>query len=270
MVGSADIQQAFQTLGINDLPVCVHASLRSFGGLEHGPRTVIDGVLSAGCTLVVPAFTDHYDIAPPPGMRPQRNAWNYDVEGDMPGASRPPYAPSSNLINAGMGALPAAVVDTPGRMRGQHALNSFAALGPRAAEMIAGQQPDDVYAPLRAVAGAGGYALLMGVGLDRLTALHQAELLAGRNLFRRWALDPHGEPHMVHIGSCSNGFPQLDAGLAHLERRITVGDSVWRVYPLQDTINAAAELIRNDPEITRCRPDCRICNDAIAGGPIID
>jgi len=65
-------------------------------------------------------------------------------------------------------------------------------VGPLAQQLISGQQPLNVYAPFRALAEAGGWVVLMGVGPDKLTLLHYAEQLAGRIPFRRWANDPAG------------------------------------------------------------------------------
>jgi aminoglycoside 3-N-acetyltransferase len=111
----------------------------------------------------------------------------------------------------------------------------------------------------------------MGVGLDRLTLLHHAETLAGRNLFMRWANGPDGKPIGRRVGECSAGFPRLEPVLAHLTREAMVGASRWRVLPVEATLVAAAAAIRAQPSITHCaNPDCLDCHDAILGGPILD
>ena len=66
------------------------------------------------------------------------------------------YAPDApDIDRADMGAIPAAVLAMPGRVRGNHPLCSFAAIGPLADELVAAQQPLHVFAPLRALAEAG-------------------------------------------------------------------------------------------------------------------
>ncbi|MBA2452121.1 MAG: AAC(3) family N-acetyltransferase [Chloroflexia bacterium] len=264
------MQAAVRQLRLEDKPLCVHSSLRSFGGVDGGAKAVIDGLLAEGSTVLVPSFSSYFAIAPPEGMRPERNAWDYSVCWALPRSTRLRYTPSAGLIDSDMGALPVSMVSNPARSRGNHPLNSFMALGPTAEELVQHQSPLDVYAPLSELAERGGYVVLMGVGLERMTALHLAEQNAGRTLFRRWADDLKGKPMMVAIGSCSNGFPNLDDVLAPLERRVIVGESLWRVFPLRDVLKVAEQTMRDDPEITRCDDrDCERCNDAIAGGPIL-
>ena len=71
----------------------------------------------------------------------------------------------------------------------------------------------------------------------------------------------------VEVGSCSNGFDAFEPVLAPLARETTVGASRWRAYPARETLEAATDAIRANPEITRCDdPDCARCRDMVAGG----
>ena len=130
--------------------------------------------------------------------------------------------PAARKIAAGMGAL--GVLNTPGAVRGDHPLNSISALGPEAKELIAAQEPLDVYGPYRRAYERGGYLLLIGVDLTKATPLHFSEQVAGRNSFRRWALGEDGEILEVEIGSCSNGFGKFDGVVADIETERSRGD----------------------------------------------
>src|SRR5689334_13410001 len=68
------VRQAVRALGLGQQPLCVHASFRSFGGVSGGPAAVVDGLLDEGCTVLVPTFSWGYEVPPPPGLRPARNA----------------------------------------------------------------------------------------------------------------------------------------------------------------------------------------------------
>ena len=268
-VTTEDVRAAVRALGLSHRPLCVHSSLHSFGWVEGGAATVVDGLLAEGCTVLVPAFSPAFAVPPPPDRRLVRNGWDYDRFPGPTGGLGRVYTPDSQEIDKAMGAIPAAVVGMPGRSRGNHPGNSFAAVGPLAHDLIAEQAPMNVYAPLRRLAAHGGWVVLMGVGLNRLTLIHLAEQMAGRRLFRRWANGPDGQPIAVEAGGCSAGFGRLEPVLAPLMERLTVGRSPWLVLPAQATLAAAARAIQADPMATHCGdPQCERCNDAVLGGPV--
>ncbi|MBI4640625.1 MAG: AAC(3) family N-acetyltransferase [Candidatus Tectomicrobia bacterium] len=95
MVTAQDIREAVRDLGVSGRPLCVHSSLRSFGWVEGGASAVVEGLLSEGCTVMVPTFSYTFAVPPPPGRRLARNGWNYDtVEGPTSGIGRV-YSPES-------------------------------------------------------------------------------------------------------------------------------------------------------------------------------
>lgn len=260
---------ALDDLHLADRPVMLHTSLRSFGtAIDGGAGTLLDALLKRGCTVMVPAFTEpQFGLPAPTDIRPARNGLDYAA---MPAATTPAKGPVYNvdcgLINPHLGALPAVLIGRADAVRGRHPLNSLAALGPQAAELIETQSPDDVYAPIRELADRDGAILLVGVDLNRMTALHLAEQRSGRRLFRRWARDEDGEIRMFEVGSCSEGFPRLEPVLNPLARTANIGDSRWRVYPAQQVLTAATAEIAAHPDITRCSDArCLHCPDAIAG-----
>lgn len=270
-VTARDIAATVRALGLSGRPLCVHSSLRSFGQVVGGAPAVIDGLLTEGCTILVPVFIYTLGVPPPDGWRLPHNGWDYDR---FPGATAgidEVFTPSSNEITRfAMGAIPEALLARPGRVRGNHPMNSFAALGPLAKELAGDQQPLDVYAPLRALAAASGSIILMGVGYTRLTMIHAAEQAAGRTMFRRWANGPDGRPMELEVGSCSDGFDRFEPVLEPIARTVTVGQSRWVVLPARETLEYATRAIRENPAITHCpRPDCLRCNDAVAGGPTL-
>jgi len=266
-----EIRRAIRLLDLAGTAVCVHASMRSFGFLEGGATALVEAILSEGCTLLVPTFTYHFAVAPSRTMRLPRNGYDYDSPVDREPNVAGIYDPDKNeLTREHMGALPAAVLARADRMRGNHPVCSFSALGPKAHDLVAAQRPDDVYAPLRMVRMLRGAVILMGVGLNRMTLVHLAEEVAGRTLFRRWAKDRLGRVQMITVGSCSEGFHRLAPALADTLISHEVGPSQWQVYPLPETVDVLAETIRRCPELTHCGDtECLRCKDAVAGGPII-
>lgn len=252
-------------------PLMVHVSLRSFRTRIDGDAdALLDALQARGRTVLVPAFTEpQFNVPAPADMRPARNGIDYaNPPSASPLAEDFAYGPDCQLINPHLGVFPATVIKRPGAMRGDHALNSFAALGPLANELIKAQSPADVYGPIRQLAEHEGLVLLIGVGLNRMTAIHLAEQESGRNLFLRWALTPGGGVSMLPVGSCSEGFPRLEPVVRQYERATNVGDSRWRAFPARETITAASDAIRRDQAITDCGDkECLLCRDSTAGGP---
>jgi aminoglycoside 3-N-acetyltransferase len=219
---------------------------------------------------MVPTFSLVYEIPPPDGERPLRNGIDYDNYEVVPTGTSHVYSPDSNEINKSMGAIPATVLAMSGRNRSDHPRHSFAAVGPCAAELIAGQSPLDVFSPIRKLNRSDGMIVLMGVGLTRMTALHLAEQMAGRHLFRRWVNGQDGKPMQVAVGGCSSGFHGLEPVLSPLERQLVVGQSLWRIFPAAELLKRGSKEIEANPQVTHCgRETCRHCDDAVAGGAII-
>ncbi len=270
IVTSDDLRQGYRAGGLGGAAFCVHSSLRSFGLVEGGASTVVEAALNEGCTMMVPTFSFTFAIPPPPNMQPVRNGFDYGLAVSDPlGVGRVFNTDSNEMNDRSMGAIPAALLRQHGRMRGNHALNSFSAVGPLAGDLVDCQEANDVYAPLRRLIELEGYIVLMGVGLTSMTLIHLAERMAGRTLFRRWANDASEMPMMLEVGSCSTAFDRFGGVLAPLERRIEVGKSTWRIFPAGASLEAATRAIRANPEITHCgKARCR-CNDAVLGGPIL-
>ncbi|WP_243745104.1 AAC(3) family N-acetyltransferase, partial [Streptomyces hainanensis] len=272
-VSTSELVTAVDALGIAGRPVLAHVSLRSFGApVASGADGLLDALLSRGCTVLVPSFSEpQFRVDPPLPTRPAGNGVDYSrlPWAAEPAASGPPYTVDCGLINATLGALPAALIARAEARRGRHPLNSFAAVGALADELVSTQSPTDVYAPLRKLVEHDGVVLLVGVGLNRMTLLHLAEQRSGRRLFVRWALGADGRVITVEVGSCSEGFPRFEPHLRGLAGTVTVGVSGWAAYPAGPVLDAAVAAIANERDITRCSDaGCLACRDAVAGGPV--
>jgi aminoglycoside 3-N-acetyltransferase len=269
------LTDAISGLRLDDSAVAVHVSLRSFPRIAGGPETLVGAFLDRGCTLLVPTMANSlFGIPAPPDDRPVRNATDYDAQEQS--AALEPWRGSSEIYDASrvetdvdLGATPAYVARHPDRIRTRRSPGSLAAIGPRANELIGAETDDDMFGPYRALIAQDGHVLLMGVGLDRATIVHLAEVEAGRRPFIYWVRGPDGESMRSRGGACSNGFAKLDPVLAPIEMRTSVGQSTWRLFPAGELVATAAEAIKSDPSITRCAdPGCVECVDAIAGGPL--
>lgn len=117
----------------------VHSSLSSLGWVNGGPVAVVQGLLDAlgpDGTLVVP--TQSGDLSDPAlwSDPPVPEEWWSAIRATMP-AYDPLVTPSR-----GVGVIPETVRTWPGALRSAHPQTSFAALGPRAAEVVEAHAPD--------------------------------------------------------------------------------------------------------------------------------
>jgi aminoglycoside 3-N-acetyltransferase len=267
-----DIRETIKKTGLVNKTVCVHSSLKSFGEVRGGSEAVVDAFLESGCTLVVPTFSFLYSIAPPADNLIAQNGIDYYKKTHwMAAGDKIVFSAKSNELDiAEMGAIPERVLQIKSRVRGDHPLCSFSAVGPFANEIIKTQAPMDVYAPLREAALFEGRVALIGVGLNRMTALHLAEQMAGRRMFVRWANGADKKPAMVETGGCSEGFCNLDPYVNHLDKKAQCGESPWRVFPMDKLLKQAARVIQLKPGTTHCGdPECLRCSDMAKGGPVL-
>ncbi len=268
MIGAEEIRRAVDALGLSGLPVCLHASLRSFGWVSGGADGIVDGFLAAGVTLLVPTFSASVFAAPAPaGHRPL--PFNCEGDGSIPArvdrSAGVPFQVSCTDIDPEMGAIPVAVLARDGARRGNHPLSSFTAIGPEAAELVAAQSPEEVFAPLWRLARYGGGVVLAGTDLSSATILHLAEQRAGLRLLVRWAYGPDGRTIEVRHGGCSRGFVRLAGALAEIQRDTLVGPSRWRVFKAAEMLSLATAAFGQDAGAGICsNTDCCRCRDQVA------
>lgn len=262
-----EIKNAIRLLNLENKPVCIHASMGSFGCRVSG---LLDAFLFAGCTVLVPSFTDMFEAPPVPRWMPENNgAGDYSYFMEKEYAESGVYTPQTNELTVEeMGIFSQMVLAHPERMRGNNALNSFASVGKYADELVRDQTNEDVYAPLRRLYEMDGLVLLIGTDLCSATAIHYAEQLADRKPFIRWSKDASGNTIPVRAGGCSDGFEKLAPVLAPYEKRITVHQSLWRCYRVRDLVDVCMAAFLRDPMVAHCADRaCARCNDAAKGGP---
>jgi len=175
---------------------------------------------------VVPSFSwGAYATCAPEHLRPKRNGADEAYLNTITPTDRI-YTPDAFEIGKNMGVISTAVVASPDRVRGDHPLCSFAALGPLANDLMTVQTPHNLFAPLEELMQRGGSILLLGVDLTSMTFLHFTEQKAGRVPFQRWANNRQGEPMMVAAGSCSDGFKRFEPALENMRQSHQAGRSL--------------------------------------------
>jgi aminoglycoside 3-N-acetyltransferase len=179
MLSIDDLVTSFTGLGLHPgETVLVHASMSRLGFVCGGPVAIVDAlleVLGPTGTVVVPTQT----VANSDPSRWIGNGTGAVAPQWWPKVrdTYPPFDPE-RTPSRGMGVVAECVRTWPGARRSAHPVTSFAALGARAAEIVATHPANcrlGESSPLGVLDRFGASVLLLGVGFDKCTAFHLAE-----------------------------------------------------------------------------------------------
>lgn len=245
MISRSDIAEGFRALGIvRGDNILLHSSLKSFGRVDGGADTVLDGILDAlgdAGTLLVPTLTGGPELSP----------------------ANPPHI-DLRVKPCWTGAIPEALRQRSNAIRSTHPTHSCAALGGRAEELTRGHYisptPCGVTSPYFRLAMAGGYIAMAGCTLDACTTCHTVEELANVDYHLQAdvaygnCIDIRGNPvdtpcRLHSYDGPSRNFPVLEPLL--LERGLMrigkVGESTVRLVNAMGLIETALDKMRFDP-----------------------
>lgn len=239
LVTRRTIGEQLRTLGVRPGEILLaHSSLSSLGWVCGGAVAVVQGLLDAlgpDGTLVVPAQSG--ELSDPavwsnPPVPPQ---WWETIRETMP-AYDPRITPTR-----GVGVIPETVRTWPGARRSAHPQTSFAAIGPRAAELTEGHAPDcrlGERSPLARLEALGARVLLLGAGYDSCTSFHLAEYRIPSPLVEVGRPGPDGWEAVVEVSITSERFDELghDFERDRPVVRGTVGAAPVRLFPVADAV----------------------------------
>jgi aminoglycoside 3-N-acetyltransferase len=243
--------------------VLVHSSLRSLGWMCGGPIPVVQALLDvvgpAG-TIVVPAQTVQ-------NSDPAR--WGAVTGTVVPDAwwsaireHLPPFDPAVTP-SAGMGVIAESVRTWPGAQRSAHPQTSFAALGARAEQVLAGHELTCQLgdrSPLARLEQVDAKVLLLGVGFAVCTAFHLAEYRLPDPPLRDYSCavsGPTGRQWITYtdVALIDYDFPQLGAAFES-SGAVTVGrvgDAASRLFPLRAATDYAGRWMAEHRTSRRSR-----------------
>ena len=218
--------------------VILHASLKSFGNLEGGAKTLIDALEQRTATLVAPAFS-YSTLLYHPTDRP-RAQFSRDTR-----------------VSRDIGRAAQEIVERAAARRSFHPTLSFIALGEAAEQVVAAQTLESPYHPIGALYDLDGYVLLAGVDFGSNTTIHYGEYLAGvPELTRYVSLD--GQIVPTAFPNCSADFDNLLLDVQFAAREVEVGDSLLRLFRVRDLVDATVRRLQRDPEALLCTfKNCR-------------
>ena len=233
-IDRGDVARQLSGLGVESGGVLgVHLAFSKVAPVEGGPLGLIEALRNAlgpKGTLVMPSMTD---------------------DDDHPFDCRATPC-------LGMGVVADSFWRMPGVLRSDNP-HAFAAVGPRAAEIIAAHPlnlPHGLDSPIGRVYELDGQVLLLGVGHDSNTTVHLAENLAGvryrqskhLTLLRDGQYTRYDYSEVDH---CCENFSQLDQWLEAdgQQRRGVVGHAEARLARSRDVVAAALVRLRDNETV---------------------
>ncbi|RDG34940.1 aminoglycoside N(3)-acetyltransferase [Streptomyces corynorhini] len=231
------------TLGVTPgATLLVHASLRGTG-LDAVPlREALLTALGEDGTLVVPAFTEENSDTSAAHLARVRGMTRRGAAAFR--AAMPAFDAASTPC-PGMGRLAESVRTARGAVRSAHPQSSFAALGRRAAELLA-RHPLDSHlgpgSPLGALADAGARVLMINVGFAACTAFHLAEYRpdAPTRSYRCVVKAPDGKSRWVEYEDVvldDSDFEKIGSSFGWgVAQTGQLGETVTRLFPVKDAV----------------------------------
>jgi aminoglycoside 3-N-acetyltransferase-4 len=251
-LSTAEVVRQLCALGVEPGGVLlVHTAFRAVRPVQDGPLGLIRALseaLGPGGTLVMPSSSDNDDQ---------------------------PFEPRTSHAAPDLGVVADIFWRQPGVQRSAHPF-AFAAIGPRAAEIVADPLPLPPHirpSPVGRVHDLDGQVLLLGIGHEANTSLHLAELLAGvpYRVPRHCTVERDGQPVRIDYGEndhCCQRFAQADDWLraAGLQREGRVGHAWSRLARARDIVRLAVEHLASEPLIFLHPPGtgCEECDAAQA------
>ena len=237
------IKAGLSKVGLNeDDTVGVHSSLSSFGYVEGGADTVIDAILEVvgkhGNVVMSTHSANLSEDKRTPNMVALGISWLFKIL---------PYDPDTTPVTTGI--IPETFRKRKGVVRGLHPSLSIAAFGPKAKVLSEGWHR---------LLEINGNMLLIGVGLDRCTAMHLAEkrvCLPDRILKKitppKWFIHQYPENEWEwDIGPYPDFAkltqPCIDRGIM---KTIKVSKATLRLMKLRELIDLYVEYLEKDPDL---------------------
>jgi len=242
-VRKEDIKAGLIRLGLKKGDIVgVHSSLSSFGHVAGGADTMIDALLETvgeqGNVVMSTHSANLSEDKRTPEMIALGISWLFKIL---------PYDPDKTPVTTGI--IPETFRKRKGVIRGLHPSLSISASGPKAKVLSEGWHR---------LLELDGYILLIGVGLDRCTAMHLAEKrvqfpnrILNKTTPPKWFVEQYPESEWEWDVGPYPDFakltqPCIDRGIM---KTVKVGKATLRLVKLSELIDLYVEYLERNPDL---------------------
>lgn len=251
-----DIIQALQKAGVClGQTIMVHTSLSSLGFVCGGAQTVIEALIECvgeNGTIMMPAQS-WKNLDPETGVHwEEPKEWWQTIRDNWPAYNKE-VTPTNT-----MGAVAEMFRRWPGALRSDHPARSVSALGKHAEYLTRDHDLSNIFgdgSPIGKLYELNGYVLLIGVGYDKNTSLHLADVRAkypGKHLSTEHsAVMINGKREWVSYETLSvdgEDFEQIGAAfeLQGKASNVPLGNTTIRLMRQRDVVDFAVKWIEEN------------------------
>lgn len=251
-----DVVKALKNLGVhNGQTIMVHTSLSSIGFVCGGAQTIIEALLETvgeDGTIMMPAQS-WKNLDPETGVHwEEPEEWWQIIRDNWPA-----YDKRITPTNT-MGAVAEMFRRWPGAVRSDHPARSIAAMGKYAVYLTENHDLSNIFgdgSPIGRLYKLGGSVLLIGVGYDKNTSLHLADMRAEyptkHNCTEHSAVMEDGKRVWKAYDTLyvdGEDFTEIGKAFeaAHTVRKIRLGNAELRLMEQRELVDFAVKWIEEN------------------------
>lgn len=268
MLRKEDIINFIKSNHLENEVLSIHMAIRSLGEIEGGLDTLIDTFIACGCTIMGPTHSWSFLLDTTKNEIPfnkkfksfSERAWNFkDIKQSY---SDDVFDVKCTQADRELGFFSSYLAKHPDRKRSNNPLGSFCAIGPKAEEIVWGE--NHFYQPLRKLVELKGKVVLMGIDVDKMTLIHSIKEKAGSQMLMRWVKSGDNDLSWVAGGGCSAGFKKLNPYLQKLVSESQLGEATIKILDAQKVEDVLLPIIQQEEgNFPTCDDDnCKLCQEA--------
>ncbi len=269
MLGKQDIVNFIKENKLEDQVLSIHMAIRSLGTIDGGLDLLVDTFVAYNCTIMAPTHSWNFLVNIEKNNILFNNKFKsffereWDFKNNKKTYSEDIFDVDYTKADKELGCFSSYLAQHPDRKRSNNPLGSFCAIGPKAEEIVWGE--NHFYQPLKKLVELDGKVVLIGVDIDKMTLIHSIKEKAGSQMLMRWVKSGDNELSWVAGGGCSAGFKKLKPYLYKLAYETVLGEAAVKIINAQEVEQVLLPILQHEASNFPACDDssCRLCQEAL-------